>query len=578
MALMIPSSLEDDHGSFGERRVFESLRDKLSDDFTVFHSVRWNSLNEKSTVIWGECDFTVFHPEYGIIVLEVKSGGIECSHGSWSYIRTDNGEKHSMKRGPIEQADREIRYKFKDLVSEVLEEGYQHEPQYCLVEPAAWFPSISKRDIVGELPMEYRDEIVLYENALDNPQKYIMGIYDYYGGKWHTKLNDDSTQKIIDSFAPFFNAVPSLKSLRDEQKENFVRLTNEQKYLLDYLEEQRTAAIQGSAGTGKTFLAVEKAKKLAKEGKVLFLCFNKYLKEYLQDLKNENPNKYKNIDFYNLPQLACAAMKVSSVEGEDILYYLSHYENYDWEYQHIVIDEGQDFDDEAINKLYDIALLQEGAFYVFYDKKQFVQGREFPGWLMNAECRLVLNINCRNTYQIADTSGKPVEIQPKMKERSVIGDMPKFYLCNNQKEALKVITKAIDGYRAANYPYEEICILTLKTESNSILSDVEKIGNHLINTERDNKGVLFTTARKFKGLESDAIIIVDIDEDTFADGESKRLFYVGCSRAKHQLDILFVGDDKKLLEVEKGLSDQKFPNAKIGIARCLNVKPVMAKQ
>ena len=286
MARMIPAVLEDDHGSFGERQVFESLRDKLPEEFIVFHSVRWNSLIEKKTVIWGECDFTVFHPEHGIIVLEVKSGGIECSNGRWSYIRTDNGEKHSMKRGPIEQADREIRYKFKDLISELLDEGYQPVPQYCLVEPAAWFPSISKRDIVGELPMEYRDEIVLYENALDNPLKYIMGIYDYYGGKNHTKLSDKSVKKIIDSFAPFFSAVPSLKSKKMEQEEAFVRLTKEQEYLLDYLEEQRTAAIQGSAGTGKTMLAVEKAKRLAKDGKVLFLCFNRYLKEYLQELKN----------------------------------------------------------------------------------------------------------------------------------------------------------------------------------------------------------------------------------------------------------------------------------------------------
>ena len=578
MAQMIPNTLEDDHGSFGERKVFEALRDKLDKEFIVFHSVRWNAPNEKKTIIWGECDFTVFHPTYGIIVLEVKSGGIECSNNRWAYIRTDNGEKHSMNRGPIEQGDREIRYKFKDLVGELLEDSPEDDKQYCLVEPAAWFPSISKRDIVGELPMEYRDEIVLYENALNNPQKYIMGIYEYYGGKKHTRLNLESVQKIIDSFAPYFSAVPSLKSKHQERNEEFVRLTKQQNYLLDYLEEQRVAAIQGAAGTGKTMLAVEKAKKLAKIGRVLFLCFNRYLKEYLQGLKEESPEKYTNIDFYNLPQLACAAMKVPSVENDDVIYYLSHFENYDWDYQHIVIDEGQDFDDEAISKLYDIALLQEGAFYVFYDKKQFVQGQEFPKWIANAECRLVLNINCRNTYQIADTSGKPVDIQPKVRNRSVNGDMPSFYLCKDNKEALKVISKAIDKYRAANYPYEQICILTLKTESSSILSGVDKVGNHQIRMERDGKGALFTSARKFKGLEADAIIIIDVDENSFIDDESKRLFYVGSSRAKHQLDIIFVGDEDMLREAEKGLSDQDFPNPRIGIARCLNVKPVQAKE
>ena len=573
MARMIPNTLGDDHGSFGEKKVFEALKNKLDDDFTVFHSVKWNDRNQKNMIIWGECDFTIFHPAYGIIVLEIKSGGIECSNNCWTYIRTDNGERYRMKRGPLEQADRS-KYRFQDLVSDVLERSPGAGKQYCLVEAAVWFSSINKRGIEGELPMEYRDEIVLYENALDHPQKFIMGIYEYYGGMNRTRLNPNSCKEIIDSFAPYFRAIPSLKSKQQERNEEFVRLTRQQNYLLDYLEEQRVAVIQGAAGTGKTMLAVEKAKKLAKSGKILFLCFNRYLKEYLQRLKKEAPNQYENIDFYNLPQLACAAMKVPSVEKDDVGYFLSHFENYGWNYNHIVIDEGQDFDDEAISKLYDIALLQDGAFYVFYDKKQFVQGYEFPDWLANAECRLVLNINCRNTYQIADTAGKPVDIQPRVKERSVKGDMPSFYLCDDAKEALKVLSKRIDDYRAASYPYEQICILTLKTENNSILKDVEKVGNHMIRTERDGKGVLFTSARKFKGLEADAVIIVDVDGKAFADDVSKRLFYVGSSRAKHQLDIIFVGDEKNLENATKGLSDQIFPHARIGIARCLNVKPV----
>ena len=52
--------------------------------------------------------------------------------------------------------------------------------------------------------------------------------------------------------------------------------------------------------------------------------------------------------------------------------------------------------------------------------------------------------------------------------------------------------------------------------------------------------------RKFKGLESDIIIMVDVDDTSLADDEGKMLFYVGGSRAKHQLEILFIGDDVML--------------------------------
>jgi hypothetical protein len=75
MAKMIPSVMESDNNSWGEKKVFEALKTKLSAEYTVFHSVRWNDRNEKDTVVWGECDFTVFHPQTGILVIKVKSWG-----------------------------------------------------------------------------------------------------------------------------------------------------------------------------------------------------------------------------------------------------------------------------------------------------------------------------------------------------------------------------------------------------------------------------------------------------------------------------------------------------------------------
>ncbi|MBQ6482358.1 MAG: NERD domain-containing protein [Anaerolineaceae bacterium] len=572
MAQMIPQMMEEDNNSFGERQVFEALK-KLPDEYTIFHSVRWNDRNQKNTVVYGESDFTVFHPQKGIIVIEVKSGGIECVNNTWTYIRTDNGERHSMKN-PLKQADKS-KYRFLDLLDEKFRdtEG-TNSPQYCMVESAVWFPSVSRRDAIGVLPMEYHPEIVLLENALESPQKYIDGVYDFYEGYRHTRLDNTPEDEILDLFAPLYRVMPSLKSKRLEQQEVFDRLTREQSSLLDYLDEQRVAAIQGAAGTGKTCLAIEKAKRLAKSGKVLFLCFNQFLRIYLQDLKNENPKKFENIDFYNLPQLACQKLKVPAVEREDILQFLENYDSYEWEYRHIIIDEGQDFHDGEIERLYDIALLQEGAFYVFFDKNQFVQGREFPDWLKNAECRLVLNINCRNTYSIADTSGKPIGVEPKVKNKSVKGDMPKFYICGDREAALKQISMLIDQYRNNGYAYNQICILTVKTEAASLLQGVEKLGTHPVRTTRENGNVLFTTARKFKGLESDVIIIIDEDADTFADPEDRRLFYVGASRAKHFLDIVFVGGNSELEAMIANISDKKFPTPFIGVARALNVKPV----
>src|SRR5699024_12783736 len=81
-------------------------------------------------------------------------------------------------------------------------------------------------------------------------------------------------------------------------------MTKEQSYLLDYLEEQDIAVIQGSAGTGKTLMAVEKAKRLSKDEKVVFLCFNSLLLESLNERYKE---ELHNVTFTNLHSLVSKA-------------------------------------------------------------------------------------------------------------------------------------------------------------------------------------------------------------------------------------------------------------------------------
>lgn len=63
--------------------------------------------------------------------------------------------------------------------------------------------------------------------------------------------------------------------------------------------------------------------------------------------------------------------------------------------------------------------------------------------------------------------------------------------------------------------------------------------------------VKFTTCRKFKGLESDVIIVVDINKDTFS-AEGEQLMYVGTSRARFKLScIVNMTEDECLQFMEK---------------------------
>ena len=76
MARMYPRTLlEDEVESAGEKRVFEALRDGLPDDWEVFHSVSWMMRDPAEGANDGEIDFVLCHPEQGILCLEVKGGG-----------------------------------------------------------------------------------------------------------------------------------------------------------------------------------------------------------------------------------------------------------------------------------------------------------------------------------------------------------------------------------------------------------------------------------------------------------------------------------------------------------------------
>ena len=76
---------------------------------------------------------------------------------------------------------------------------------------------------------------------------------------------------------------------------------------------------------------------------------------------------------------------------------------------------------------------------------------------------------------------------------------------------------------------------------------------------------------KFKGLEADAIIMVDVDRDTFNDS-NKMLFYVGASRARLNLDIMAVLSDDDCKEILERLpvKQPKITKPKRDFAAALN--------
>ncbi len=560
MARIIPEKVMYFNTSYGEKIIYEALQ-KLSDEYTIFYSIQWQQKDRKDSIVWGESDFTIFHPKKGILVIEVKSGKISLKDGKWYQTRLDNMKTHEMN-SPLDQANRS-KYRFIELLQPVYKIG-----EKCSIQSVVWFPSIEDNDF-DNLPPAYTKDIILTKNDINTVSSSIENIYNYYKSNSITKLSDITTKRIINTLAPEFDLIPFVGAEKQEKEFAFLRLTREQSTLLDYLIEQRKVCIQGSAGTGKTLIAVEEAKRLATEGrKVLFLCFNHFLYKYLQ-----NTFKDYNIDFYNLHSLLYKYTGLYNICNEQILPLLIKSES-KFEYDDVIIDEGQDFNSEVIDFYSKMVEKKDGKFYVFYDKKQLLFQKENASWIENAECKLVLTKNCRNTQQIAVTSNNVIDAHTYLNDNVIQGEMPTLNFVSDKEKAIEKIMALIKEYKLRGFDNKDITILTLDTEFNSILYNCNSIGSYKFVSEIDGKNIVFTTSKKFKGLESNAIIIIDIKSNDFIDEEKKRNLYVASSRAKQKLDLVFISNDEDIKIVSDSIKDIQSTNSVAKISLKLKVKPI----
>lgn len=582
MAIMIPGmeTKEDFNFSGGELLLYELLQ-QLPDDYYVFHSTHWNEQrrrNEYSTrkyVQWGEADFTIFHPSYGFIVFEVKDGLISFSRErGWIQTNRSNGTDKTID--PMDQAERS-KYYFLDRIKARF--GGQSPYTFC---SAVWFTAGDRANIEGNLPLNYKEEIVLWSNDLQSvaaAEMAIRRIYRFYDVR-KVEPSEEMTSKVLDTLTPEFGVVQTMRSRTLAAKALFRRMTTEQMYLLDYLEEQEEAAIHGVAGTGKTVLAVQKAKSLAQTDRVLFLCFNRFLKTHLEEAC---PNS-TNISFFTLDGLVGAftgAFSQSPDERTDaISEFLMDWDEYELPFKHIVVDEGQDFADMHLQLLHDIAQAHHGNFYVFYDRNQFVQGLRYPEWLDKMDCRLVLSRNCRNTKEIAITSTRPIGIDEnriRMRRESAVDGAikPNLFFVEDKSTLKEYLGRLIRKYISAGLAGTDIVVLSMKPEGKSILTedDFRLPGSYMLTKDKNSNGILFTTVRKFKGLEAMAVICIDIDSDTFGNDRNRNVFYVGTSRAMSYLDLITTTSPEELAAtITSNDNYRKRPQAIKAIRDSLKVK------
>lgn len=539
MAIMIPETPHIFEPASQEGLMFDALT-LLPDDYYVFHSFRISTVQD-NTFHESETDFVIFHKKHGVICLEAKAGHIKYKDGYWYYA--SGIPMHND--GPFNQASSN---KWK-LIKYIKNSKACALVDKCKFLHAVWFPSVSDNELRSmTLPPEADKALVLTKEALADPEKFLTRIYSIeLPNRIETNLTEAEAQKLIrEIFCPQFNVFPSASLDSDLKKLVFHRLLREQAGILNFLEDQRSASINGAAGTGKTMIAIEKAQRNAAENQsTLFLCYNSQLKKFLSE-NYSNPK----IHYYTIAGLACKLCNTTFPDYKRMKNVLEDmYFSGTFPYDHVVVDEGQDFGSEILEQtdilqlIHDLIIDNEeknGTFYVFYDRLQLIQADKIPQFIEDSDCKLTLYRNCRNTENIAVTSLRPIsERKPKLLENAVKGTPAKIHFCDTEAKAIEELDMTIDNILAEGF--KDVVILTCKTEDSSLLKSGIKDGRYR------NK-YRFTTCRKFKGLEADAIILIDVDGESF-NPDNVLIYYVGTSRARLRLDVITMLSDEECLDI-----------------------------
>ena len=95
-------------------------------------------------------------------------------------------------------------------------------------------------------------------------------------------LSKEQMADLVQFMRGDFEKLPSLGVTFELVEQQMIRLAARQCAILDALARNQRMIIEGSAGTGKTLLAVECARRHAAQGRrVLFVCFNRLLADHL---------------------------------------------------------------------------------------------------------------------------------------------------------------------------------------------------------------------------------------------------------------------------------------------------------
>ena len=508
-----------DTRSQAEKRVFDRLRGALDDSHVAYHSLKPTRHPYKR---FPEIDFVICSEE-GLYVIEVKGGRVSCQDGVWRFLDR-NGHATESIESPFRQAEtalwglmEEIRSRLPNDVCDQFTTGY-----------GVVFPDCEWHD----QGVEWDSAMVADVRGSRDMDGWLRRLFDYWQGRDGAtrRPNAEALERLQNYLRP--NTTPPEHALVhqvEDSRRRIERLTEDQMRMVDVAESNPRVLCYGGAGTGKTFLAERLARAWSEVGmQVALVCRSPWLKHFLA------------------ARLAVPRVTVSLIEGVRLACRRAGLTRFDA----VIVDEGQDLLDmqsiEALDEVLDDGL-RAGRWCWFQDLNQsFFPARDLRAkdFLLASEpTQMPLRTNCRNTRIIlewvqealrADLGVKGAGAGPEVRRQTATDTPQSAELIASEIVQLVDQGGLTPGSVTVLSPFElgESSVAAMTAD---FAGRIRRLDEYSMRAMPGDK-VGFAKIDEFKGLENDAVIVVDLPDPLVANRSVAH--YVAMSRARSVLSLI----------------------------------------
>jgi hypothetical protein len=543
MARIVPDDwqhLEAVGAAARERETLALLEKGLPDGYTVYHGLHWTRLHEGFSV-FGEADFVIVSPAGRVMIVEQKTGFLrETPKGLVKvHLQTERNVAVALAR-TVESLHRRFTAAF-GAGTYFLEE-LLYCPDHAVKDAA--IAGVDPARIVDAAKKGQLVSIVRAALPADEPRLPCAP-------KIHHFLADELS--LTPDASALVGAAGTLVTRLAGGLATWARRLEFTPFRLRVI---------GTAGSGKTQLAVQVMKEAAARGqRTLYVCFNRPLADHIAKVA---PSEAKVANYHQLCDwVARDGGHVPDFGGSTNVFteleqrFAASPIGARWQFDVLIVDEGQDFQQAWVAPLE--RLLRPGAaWWWLEDPLQNLYMREpveLPGWTVLRE-----TTNYRSPRDILDfmrdVASQPVPALAALTAGSPFGGSDvtlstydeEAAPADGEPPAVAATKRAITHALSLGFRKQDIVVLSFRGREGSLLTSLDHLGPHRLrgftgeydlfgNPQYRDGDVLADSIYRFKGQSAPCVILTEIDFDAFDERAARKLF-VGATRATMKLILV----------------------------------------